>query len=95
MHFAAQFRAAIGYRPHEYLLFCRIDRAKDMLADADAPLVEVALSVGFQSQAHFSTVFKRLTGHTPAQWRRANAETAASAPTPALTSRGMAMVRVD
>jgi AraC-like DNA-binding protein len=25
--------------------------------------------VGFQAQAHFSTVFKRLTGETPARWR--------------------------
>jgi AraC-like DNA-binding protein len=72
MHFAAQFRAATGSRPHEYLLSCRIERAKEMLSRSDMPLVEVALSTGFQAQAHFSTVFKRLTGQTPAQWRREN-----------------------
>jgi AraC-like DNA-binding protein len=33
------------------------------------PIVEIALSVGFQTQAHFSTVFKRFTGNSPAQWR--------------------------
>jgi AraC-like DNA-binding protein len=33
------------------------------------PLAEIALTVGFQAQAHFSTVFKRLTGETPARWR--------------------------
>jgi AraC-like DNA-binding protein len=33
--------------------------------------VDVALAVGFQTQAHFSTVFKRLTGTTPARWRLA------------------------
>lgn len=72
MHFAAQFRAATGSRPHEYLLFCRIERAKELLLAEDEPIVEVALASGFQAQAHFSTVFKRLTGQTPAQWRRAN-----------------------
>jgi len=72
MHFAAQFRAATGFRPHDYLLSRRIERAKDMLSKSDTPLVEVALCCGFQSQAHFSTVFKRLTGQTPAQWRREN-----------------------
>ena len=72
MHFAAQFRAATGLRPHDYLLSRRIERAKEMLSQSETPLVEVALSTGFQSQAHFSTVFKRLTGHTPAQWRREN-----------------------
>jgi AraC family transcriptional regulator len=70
MHFAAQFRAATGYRPHEYLLHQRVERAKAMLSSLEMPLVEVALSVGFRAQAHFSTVFKRLTGETPGRWRR-------------------------
>jgi AraC-like DNA-binding protein len=33
-------------------------------------LVQIALDVGFQSQAHFCTTFKRLTGKTPNRWRR-------------------------
>jgi AraC family transcriptional regulator len=70
MHFAAQFRAATGYRPHDYLLYQRIESAKAMLSSTDMPLAEIALNVGFQAQAHFSTVFKRLTGETPARWRR-------------------------
>lgn len=69
MHFAAQFRAATGYRPHEYLLWRRIERAKAMLRRPEPPVVQVALAVGFQAQAHFTTVFKRLTGETPASWR--------------------------
>jgi AraC-like DNA-binding protein len=69
MHFAAQFRAATGYRPHDYLLYQRIESAKTMLSSTDTPLAEIALNVGFQAQAHFSTVFKRLTGETPGRWR--------------------------
>jgi AraC family transcriptional regulator len=69
MHFAAQFRAATGYRPHEYLLCKRIERAKSLIASGDLPLVEVALAVGFQTQSHFTTVFRRVTGQTPARWR--------------------------
>ena len=72
MHFAAQFRAATGYSPCEYLRVRRIERAKQMLSNNDMPLVEVALSVGFQGQAHFSSVFRRVTGETPGQWRRAS-----------------------
>ena len=71
MYFAGQFRAATGYRPHDYLLYQRIESAKSMLSRTDMPLAEVALSVGFQAQAHFSTVFKRLTGQSPARWRHA------------------------
>ncbi len=76
MHFAAQFRAATGRRPHDYLLSRRIEHAKAIMAASDTPLAEVALTVGFQAQSHFSTVFKRLTGQTPACWRAASRDTA-------------------
>ena len=69
MHFAAQFRAATGIRPHEYLLRKRIERACDLLLTSNSSLVDIALSVGFQTQAHFTTVFKRFMGETPHRWR--------------------------
>lgn len=69
MHFAAQFRVATGLRPHEYLLRRRIDHARHLLAEPRSKLVDVALSVGFQTQAHFTTVFKRIVGETPHRWR--------------------------
>lgn len=72
MHFAAQFRKATGYRPHEFVLRRRIDRAKDILATSDFTLVDVALTLGFSSQAHFTSTFRRFTGSTPYQWRRTN-----------------------
>lgn len=72
MHFAAQFRAATGYRPREYLLHCRTEHAKRLLATTERPLVEIALAVGFSTQAHFSTVFKRISGESPARWRLAS-----------------------
>ena len=70
MHFAAQFRAATGFRPHEYLLFQRIEQAKIAMTNSELSLAEIALSVGFQAQAHFSTVFKRFTGKSPGQWKQ-------------------------
>ncbi len=69
MYFAAQFRAATGLRPHDFLLQRRIERSKELLAHPNSRLVEVALDVGFQTQAHFTTVFKRFVGTTPARWR--------------------------
>ena len=71
-YFAAQFRVATGLRPHEFLLRRRIERAQKMLVETNAPLAEIALSIGFQTQSHFSTVFKRLVGWSPYRWRDAN-----------------------
>ncbi len=68
MHFAAQFRAATGLRPHEYLLRRRIERAQEMLVGTGMPLVDIALSVGFQTQSHFTRVFKRYAGQPPRAW---------------------------
>ncbi len=46
----------------DYLLAQAIAHARAVMASMAMPLAEVALVVGFQSQSHFSTVFKRLTG---------------------------------
>ena len=72
MHFASQFRAATGVRPHEFLLRRRIRRSGELLRSSPMTIVEIALTVGFQTQAHFTTVFKRFAGCTPRQWRTAN-----------------------
>ncbi|WP_426409780.1 helix-turn-helix domain-containing protein [Bradyrhizobium ganzhouense] len=69
MHFASQFRAATGLCPHEFLLQRRIRRAAELMRDTTMPIMEIALAVGFQTQAHFTTVFKRFTGCTPRNWR--------------------------
>jgi AraC family transcriptional regulator len=72
MYFAAQFRAATGMRPHEYVLRRRIERAQELLLTSRLPLAEVALDVGFKAQPHFTTVFARFVGVTPHVWRQQN-----------------------
>ena len=72
MHFASQFRVATGLRPHEFLLQRRVRRAEELMRDTTMALVEIALTVGFQTQAHFTTVFKRFAGCTPRRWRSIN-----------------------
>jgi AraC-like DNA-binding protein len=69
MHFAKQFKAAMGLRPHDYVLGKRIELAKSLMLNPEVTLVDVAMSSGFQSQSHFTTVFKRLVGETPHRWR--------------------------
>jgi AraC-like DNA-binding protein len=70
MYFAKQFRVSTGVRPHEFVLRKRIERAQQLLGATSDSLVEIALSVGFQTQAHFTTVFKKVAGNTPCQFRR-------------------------
>ena len=81
MYFARQFRASTGIRPHEYVLRKRIERAQQLLTATSDALVDIALTVGFQTQAHFTTVFKKIVGNTPRQWRRGQPDPAWSART--------------
>jgi AraC family transcriptional regulator len=70
-HFTAQFRVATGCRPHDFILLRRVEAAKRLLLGTTGELISIALAVGFQTQAHFSDVFKRLVGQSPGRWRRA------------------------
>jgi AraC-like DNA-binding protein len=72
MHFASQFRTATGLRPDGFLLRRRIQRAEELLRNTTMPIAEIALTVGFQTHAHLTTVFKRFAGCTPGRWRAIN-----------------------
>jgi AraC family transcriptional regulator len=69
MHFAAQFRRSTGLSPHDYVLRERVRKAQQILSETRISVLQTALSVGFHTQSHFSTVFKRIVGDTPARWR--------------------------
>ena len=70
-HFIRAFRAAIGQTPHQYLRARRIERAKELLVTTSFPVTEVCDKVGFQSLGSFATLFRRITGETPAEYRAA------------------------
>lgn len=68
-HFARAFRKSTGLTPQHYLMERRIERAKQLLTDAELPLVEVSLRTGFKNQSHFTTLFRKFTNVTPKAWR--------------------------
>lgn len=69
-HFSRAFKTVTGTAPHRFVVERRVDRAKALLTDPDISLAEIAAAVGFANQAHFSTMFRRLTGVSPRQYRR-------------------------
>jgi AraC family transcriptional regulator len=68
-HFARAFRKTVGLTPQRYLMQQRIERAKDLLANEELPIVEVGLRTGFKNQSHFTTLFRKFTNLTPKTWR--------------------------
>ncbi len=69
-HFARAFKRSTGVSPMRFIQQRRIDLAAVLLQTTNLPIVEVALTCGFQNQAHFTTLFSRLRGLTPAVYRR-------------------------
>lgn len=71
-HFSKLFKVSTGLAPHQFVLRARINRSKELLRRDNARIVEVALGVGFENQAHFTTVFGTLVGMTPRQFQRSS-----------------------
>ena len=69
-HFSKLFKHSTDLTPHQFILRERINRSKELLRQGKTKIVDIALEVGFQSQAHFTTVFGSLVGMTPRQFQR-------------------------
>ena len=69
-HFSRAFRMSTGHPPFEWLLLRRIERAKTLLSKSGTEIRDVAQLVGFSAQPQFTTAFRRVTGTTPAKWRK-------------------------
>lgn len=82
--FALNFKKWIGVTPLEYLTRWRVQIARELLADGDRRIAEVASSVGYESESAFSVAFTRLVGDRPGRYRaRAQAREHATARPPA------------
>lgn len=68
-HFARKFKNKMGMTPLQYLADRRVEMAKRLLRTTSDSLVEISMACGFASQSHFGTVFKKVTGTTPASYR--------------------------
>ena len=68
-HFAQLFKRTIGMSPMQFVMSFRVEQARKKLAQHDVPLIDIAMSCGFADQAHFSRVFKQLTGQAPSKYR--------------------------
>ncbi len=63
-------RAKTGWSFTELLTRLRVDRAGRLLAHTDLELVQIAIDCGFGDQSYFTRVLRKLTGHTPGDYRR-------------------------
>jgi AraC family transcriptional regulator len=70
VHLAREFRRHYGCSPGEYARSVRIERSCEMLRRSNESVVSIAIDLGFYDQSHFTNVFRRVLGTTPAEYRR-------------------------
>ncbi|NOV03589.1 AraC family transcriptional regulator, partial [Paenibacillus planticolens] len=68
-HFFRTFQSHTGLPPMVYIERMRIRKACSLLSESTAAVTEIANALGYASSQHFATVFKRIIGMTPVQWR--------------------------
>jgi AraC-like DNA-binding protein len=68
-YLSRRFCRRVGLSIHHYLMYYRIEQAKERLAYSDASVKQVAFDTGFKSIHHFTRAFKQFEGVPPATWR--------------------------
>jgi AraC family transcriptional regulator len=69
-HFARAFKQSTGFTPHRYLLYCRLERAKELLANSDASVADIAARVGYSEATQLSRLFQAELAMSPTAYRR-------------------------
>ena len=68
-HLNRLFTKYTGISMHKYILNLRISEGKRLLLNSDLPISDIASQIGFNSNTHFSTYFKKEIGITPFEYR--------------------------
>lgn len=66
--FAPRFKELLGQTPLEYVTEWRMQKAMQLLEERDRKLIDIARSVGYESDAAFSKAFKRVVGTNPGKY---------------------------
>jgi len=73
--FSAKFKQLVGESPMQYITRVRLTKAAALLRTYPATLIEVALSIGYDSEVAFSKAFKRQFGIAPGAYRQGRRST--------------------
>ncbi|MFN8498597.1 MAG: AraC family transcriptional regulator [Anaerolineae bacterium] len=64
-HLARRFKVTTGQSLRQYIIACRLQRARELILTSELPIAEIALGVGFTDHSHLTRSFKERFGVTP------------------------------
>ncbi|HYF91721.1 MAG TPA: response regulator [Symbiobacteriaceae bacterium] len=68
-YYSKIFSRVVGQTLVDYLTLVRMEKARQLLADPVVTIKEACFAVGYNDPNYFSRVFKKVTGHTPTEFR--------------------------
>jgi AraC family transcriptional regulator len=69
-YFTSLFKQSMGMTAYQYVIYHRIERAKQLLRQQELSIGDVSAQVGFESQSHFTNVFRKHTSKTPKMYQK-------------------------
>lgn len=70
-----RFNKSLGRSPRSEIARVRMDRARQLLAETELPLSEIAIRCGMRSASHLSVAFRAAMNMTPGEYRRQHQKT--------------------
>ncbi len=71
-YFSRKFKKEIGVSISEYIKREKIKKAQILLSSTNMDIVEISTELGFSSRNYFSDTFQKITGCSPAKYRKKN-----------------------
>lgn len=71
-YFRRIFKAVYKMTPIKYIQILKISHAKTLLQNGSYSIHQISQMCGFTEEKYFYTVFKKITGQTPAEWKNTN-----------------------
>ncbi len=71
-HLHRRIKSMTGLTPSDFIRSIRLRQAAELLKNKDLTITQVAYSVGFSSQTHFSNAFKKMYGLSPTEYKEEN-----------------------
>ncbi len=74
--YSVKFKELSGMTPLDYLTYCRLEKAKQLLKESGKSVPEVSEAIGYPAHEHFQKLFKKKIGQTPSAYRKENSKKA-------------------
>lgn len=69
-YFVVLFKKAVGITPHEFIMNCKLEKAKELLLKTEISISEISDMLEYSDYRSFSRAFKKFSGYTPTDYRQ-------------------------